>query len=322
MAQATRRTLCAALAAVLARPSLAQPDFPNRPVRLIVPFPAGGTVNGIARLFAENFARFADQPMVVDNRPGAGGTIAEQAVIRAPADGYTLLFATLGALVINAFTYRQSADNARLLAPIGMVSETPMVLIAHNAMPASVAALLDHAAAHPEAVSFATPGNGTMPHLLAERFAARAGIRLLHVPYQGGSAQLTDVLAGRTNLTFDSLLSAISMLQAGTVRALAVTSPQRVPQLPAVPTMAEAGLPDLTYGFWTSIAAPAATPEPVRSRLAAILAETLRAPETEQAFAQFGVVPKPATPAEFQALLDRERALWRPVAERIAATMR
>ncbi|MFT8243419.1 Bug family tripartite tricarboxylate transporter substrate binding protein [Roseomonas sp. BN140053] len=308
----------------LPRGAAAQGSFPDHPIRLIVTTPPGGNVNGIARIIAEQFGRAAGQPMIVDNRPGAGGTIAEQVVLRSPPDGYTVLFSTLGALVTNAFTYPQSANNARDFTAIGMATGTPLLLMSHVSLPVrDVPELVAYARQHPDEVTFATSGIGTLPHLFAERFSRSAGVRMLHVPYQGGSAQLTDVLAGRTKIVFESQFNGIPMIQSGNVRGLAITAERRTTQLPEVPTMAESGFPDLTYTFWTGMAVSSAVPEPVQSRLSELLNQALRAPETAQALGVFGVEPMAAvSAAEFRALLERERAAWRPIAEPIAASMR
>lgn len=319
----TRRTLAAAAALPFAAQAQAQPDFPRRPIRLVIPFAAGGSINGLARMAIEQLNRVSPQPFVADNRPGAGGTVAAEHVARAAPDGYTLIFATVGTLLLHRYLHPGlSYDPRRAFAPIGMVSETPYVLVARRSLPATLAEVMAQARARPEGVTYATTGAGSMPHLLAERLDELAGARMLHVLYGGASQMAADLISGRADMTFESVVNAIPLIDGGTMRALAVTSAGRVPQLPDTPTMAEAGYPDLTVTLWTSIATPAATPQPVQAQLATMLAQALSLPGTAEAFGRFGVQPRQETPEAFRALLAREDEQWRATAERVARTIR
>lgn len=320
----TRRMLLAASALALPLPALAQqPAFPTRPPRLVIPFAAGGSINGLARMAIEQLNRVSPQPFVADNRPGAGGTLAAAHVAAAPPDGYTLIFATIGTLLLHAYLFPNlSYDPRRAFAPIGMVAETPYVLVAHRSLPATLPEVMALARQREEGVSYASTGAGSMPNLLAERLGGLAGARMLHVLYAGAAQMVADMIAGRAGMTFETLVNAIPMIEGGTIRALAVTSRARVPQLPQTPTIAEAGFPDLQTTLWTAIAAPAATPEPVQARLSALLTQALSQPGTAEAFGRFGVEPRIMAPAEFRALLEREDTAWRATAERVARTIR
>jgi tripartite-type tricarboxylate transporter receptor subunit TctC len=322
----TRRALAAGAAALpfaANAQAQTQADFPTRPIRLVIPFAAGGSINGLARMAIEQLNRVSPQPFVADNRPGAGGTIAAEHVARAAPDGYTLIFATVGTLLLHRYLHPGlSYDPRRAFAPIGMVSETPYVLVAHRSLPATLAEVMAQARARPEGVTYASTGAGSMPNLLAERLGELANAQMLHVLYGGASQMSADLIAGRAGMTFEAVVNAIPLIEGGTMRALAVTSGSRVPQLPDTPTMAEAGFPDLTVTLWTSIAAPAATPQPVQARLATMLTQALSQPGTAEAFGRFGVQPSLQTPEAFRALLAREDELWRATAERVARTIR
>ncbi len=313
-----RRALAALLASPLAAPLVAPraaraEGFPERPLRLLVSNAPGGGMDSIARMTAAPLGQVLGQPVVVENRPGAGGTIAAENLLRSPLDGHSLLFFGLSSLAMAPITWPNLPYQQ--LVPVGSISRTPMVLLVHASVPAnSVAELRALARSRPNALSYATPGHGTTPHLLAVRFAQVAGAEMLHVPYQGGSQQIGDLIGGRVQVMFDTLAATLSTLQTGSVKALAITSDAEDPLLPGVPTMAAAGMPELTYALWNILLVPAPLPPALKARIGAALDQALALPETRAAFARLGVAPK-ATPAEMVArMVEREREEWGPVA--------
>ena len=299
----------ALLAAALTTPALAQP----RGLRIVVPFAPGGASDLVARIIAEPLGAALGQAVLVENRPGAGGTIAAESLLRSPPDGHSLLFFNLSSLALAPITWPNLPHQQ--LVPAGSISRTPMVLLVHASVPANtVAELRALIRARPNALSFATPGNGTTPHLLALRFAQLAGGEMLHVPYQGGSQQIGDLIGGRVQVMFDTLAATVSTVQTGSVKALAITSEAGDPLLPGVPTMAQAGLPELAFWLWNILLVPAALPPALQGRLGAALAEALAQPELRAAFARLGVEPKAIAAAEVARMVEREREEWGPVA--------
>ncbi len=309
----------AALAAVLASPAMAQTGFPDRPLRLLVSNAAGGGMDSIARMTAEPLGRVLGQTVLVENRPGAGGTLAAENMLRAPIDGHSLLFFGLSSLALAPITW--PALPVAQLAPVGSISRTPMVLLVHNSVPArNVAELAALARQAPNKLSYASAGIGTTPHLLGFRFAQAAGAEMLHVPYQGGSQQIGDLIGGRVQVMFDTMAATVNTLQTGSVRALAITSEAEDPLLPGVPTMAASGMPEMAYWLWNILLAPAALAPALQGRLAGALRAALALPETAAAFARLGVTPRATEAATVAQMVERERAAWGPVAR--AATGR
>ncbi|MFT8242837.1 Bug family tripartite tricarboxylate transporter substrate binding protein [Roseomonas sp. BN140053] len=323
-----RRDLAALLGTALPAAALrphaagAADAFPARPIRVVIPYGAGGSINGLARMAIESMGRFSPQPFVADNRPGAAGTLASEHVVRSPADGYTVIFATLGTLLLHRYLYPNlSYDPRSAFAPIGTVAESPLVLVSSTALPAkNIAELVEFSRRQPDAATYAHTGTGSLPHLMGERLGELTGVRMLMVPYQLASGMTSDMIAGRVHMTFETLLNAQPMMAGGTIRALAVASPERLPQMPDVPTLAEAGYPALTTTLWTSFAVAAGTPPAAQEWLASTLDRALRAPETAESFSRFGVTPKIMEPDEFRALLAREDEAWRATAERVGRT--
>jgi tripartite-type tricarboxylate transporter receptor subunit TctC len=318
----TRRHLGLALGAApfLPRPARAQ-GFPDRPIRMVVPFQPGGGIDAIARLAAAPLGTTLGQPVVVENRPGAAGTIAAEYVGRSAPDGYTLLYGSISSFVLARYSQpRLSYDPLHSFAPVGTISEAPFVLLASRSVPAiNLAELLALAKTRPNGLVYASPGNGTVPHLLCAQLAKSAGVPMLHVPYQGGSAQVSDLISGRVDVMFDTLAGAMAMLQGDKVRALTVTGPERPAVLPGVQTLAEAGFPALTYVQWTMLLGPAGLPAPVRDRLSEALSATLSQEEVRQSFARLGLNAHPNPPAALQELLEREDGAWKETASRVAA---
>src|SRR5690606_31432420 len=286
----------AAMLAVPFSPALqaqAAADWPARPITLIVPFPPGGTTDLLARLVAREAGDRLKQNIVVENRPGAGGGIGAAAVARAQPDGYTLVMGTLGTQVTNQFLYAQMPyDSARDFTPVTLVANTPNVLLVNPKLGiSSVAQLLDQARSAPGALNFASTSMGGSPHLSGELFNSMAKVDIRHVPYKGSSPAMTDLLGGQVQMMIDNLPSAMGQIQAGTVRALAVTTPERVPLLPDVPTVAEAGLPGYEVNAWFGLLAPAGTPGAVTERIHAAVADALAHPAIHKQVEALGAIP-------------------------------
>ncbi|WP_416052469.1 Bug family tripartite tricarboxylate transporter substrate binding protein [Cupriavidus basilensis] len=303
---------CAALCAQLALPVRAADNYPTKPLRLVVPFTPGGTTDILARLMAQKLGEALGQTVVVDNRPGAGGNIGAEAVAKAAPDGYTLLMGTLGTQVTNQFLYaRMPYDSAKDFAPVTLIANSPNVLLTNATLPVkSVAELIALARQRPGSLNYASTSTGGSPHLSGELLDSMAGVKMQHVPYKGAAPAMTDLLAGQVNLMFDNLPSALAQIQAGKVRALAVTSPQRSPILPDVPTVAESGLPGYVVNSWFGLLAPAGTPPALVARLQQTVAKVLATPEVKQRIEQLGAVPGGDSPAAFAAVIRADTEKW------------
>ncbi|WP_020202856.1 MULTISPECIES: Bug family tripartite tricarboxylate transporter substrate binding protein [Cupriavidus] len=309
---------CAALCAPLALTALptsaahAAEAYPSRPIRLVVPFTPGGTTDILARLVALKLGEALGQTVVVDNRPGAGGNIGAEAVAKAAPDGYTLLMGTLGTQVTNQFIYaRMPYDSGKDFAPVTLVANSPNVLLTNATLPVkSVAELIALAKQQPGKLNYASTSTGGSPHLSGELLDSMAGVKMQHVPYKGAAPAMTDLLAGQVNLMYDNLPSALAQIQAGKVRALAVTTPQRAPVLPDVPTVAESGLPGYVVNSWFGLLAPAGTPAALVARIQQAVARILATPEVRQRVEQLGAVPGGDTPAAFAAVIRADTEKW------------
>jgi tripartite-type tricarboxylate transporter receptor subunit TctC len=309
----TRRSLAAGLA-LLAMPALAQP-WPGRPMRIIVPFPPGGSTDVLARRLAERLAIAFGQPVVVENRPGAGGTTGADLVAKSAPDGLTLLLGVTGSNAIAASLFPNLPyDTVRSFAPVSRLVSAPLILVVNPAMPAQdVAGYIAAARAAPGAITYATPGNGTSMHLTGVMFGQMAGVQLTHVPYRGSAQALTDLVGGQVQSAFADFLVVLPQVRAGAIRALAVTSRERHPLLPEVPTMAESGLPGFEAASWQGLFAPAGTPTAVLERLHAEVARAMQAEEIRDAFARQGFLVEATTPADFAAFVAAETARWAAV---------
>jgi tripartite-type tricarboxylate transporter receptor subunit TctC len=309
----TRATLLACLALwSVATATQAQEDYPNKPVKLIVPFAAGGSTDVVARILADKLSVEYKQPFVVENRAGAGGNIGADVVAKAPADGYTLLMGTTGVLAINNYLYKNmSYDAAKDLTPVSYTSLITNILVVPTDVPAkSVAELVALAKAKPGSLSFASSGAGSSTHLSGELFKAMAGIDILHIPYRGSSQALTDVVAGQVTMLFDNAPSSIGFVQQGKLRALAVTSTKRMPSLPDVPTVDEAGVKGYESLSWSGIVAPAATPRAVITKLNRSIDRILKTDEVKQKLAGLGVDPVGGPPEAFARHIRVESEKW------------
>ena len=297
-----------ALALVLAAGVCRAQTYPAKPVKLIVPAPAGGPTDVPARLAADGLSAVAGQRFVVENKAGAGGLIAAEFVARAEPDGYTLLYANTSVVAVIPALQPKIAYDPDAFVPVGFVSNSPQLLIASAKFPArSVRELVDYAKAHPGKVNFASGGVGSLPHLTYELFRMEAGIQTVHVPYAGGAPATSALIAGQADVLFDLVRTRV---KSGEVRALAITGEARDPDLPDVPTIGEAGYPAVVSTSFTGIVAPPGTPKDIATYLGAQLNELHRSSEFQARMRSMGLVPKPSTPEEFAAYAARERAKW------------
>lgn len=317
-ARALSATLIAAGAIAFAGPAGAQ-DFPQRPVTLVVGYAAGGAIDQSARLVGQALSQRWGQPVVVDNRAGANGTIAAAAVAAAKPDGYTLLVTatshTLNKFVVKGLRY----DVEKSFTPIALTVDVPNVLVVNAASPyQNVAQLVDAMRAKKKDFSYASQGVGGIPHLAGEMFKLRTGTEMIHVPYKGAAPGMTDLVGGVVDMSFPSPGSVLSFISAGKLRALAVSANQRFPQLKDVPTFAEAGIADFTLGTWHGVLAPAGTPAAVVTKINAAINEIIQTPEFKTALAAQGnVAALPLSPAQFATKLAGELRAFEAVAAKI-----
>jgi tripartite-type tricarboxylate transporter receptor subunit TctC len=320
----TRRRLLSAVAAILAialvavelvaDQAVAQP-YPNRPIKLIVPFAPGGS-DVIARLVADQVTASLGQPVVIENKPGAGGTTGTKLVTMAEPDGYTLTLASPGPITVApAVNKSLDYDPLRQLAPVAMVASAPVVLVIHPGVPAkTLQEFVAYAKANPGKVNLASPGFGTSAHLFGELLKQRTGIEIVHVPYRGSNPAIVDLVAGQVQMLFDNVRNVQSFIRAGKLRALAVTSETRSPEMPDLPTMAEAGVDGFVGSYWNGVLAPAGTPAPIIERLNAVINGVLRSREAQAGLAKLGMQPKIGSPQDFAALIAAEHARWAAIA--------
>jgi len=292
-----------------------QTEYPIRPVKVIVPSPPGGGTDILARVLAQHLSKALGQPFFVENKAGAGNMIGIEFVAHAAADGYTVLVVP-STLALNSVLYKKVPyDPVRDFAPVTLAATAPNVLVVNPALPAkSLAEFIALAKAKPGALSYGTPGIGTSPHLSMELLKSMAGIDLQHVPYRGTAAAVTDVIGGQIAVTFANALTAKPQVDAGRVRALAVSGPKRIEALPAVPPVAEAGVPGYEAMQWYGVVVPAGTPAPVIARLNTEAVKALQSDEMKEKLALDGAQPVGGTPAEFAALIRSELEKWTRVA--------
>lgn len=305
----TRRRLLLAAALL---PAAAWAAFPDKPLRLVVPFPAGGAADLMARGLAQHLGTQLGQQVVIDNRGGAGGTVAAEIVARAPADGYTLLFGTMGTQAINPALYpKLRYDPLKDFAPVALTHITPRVLVVGPSVKArTVAELVASAKSQPGKLTYGSAGNGSSSHLSGALFESMAGVDLVHVPYKGSAPLLTDLLAGRVDVTFDSYTVYEEHIRSGRVRALAVTSRSRMGALPQVPTVAESGLAGYEVSNWLGLLAPAGTPKEVVAALHAATVRAMADAGMKKQLAGLGIEPAASAPEEFAALIRSEIPKW------------
>jgi tripartite-type tricarboxylate transporter receptor subunit TctC len=315
-----RRALGAVLVLPWLRGAAAQDTWPTRPVRLLVPFAAGGSTDILARLIAQNLGPRLGQQVIVENRPGGATNVAAEAAVRATPDGSTLLFGAAAMATNPSLLPAMPYDLFRDLVPIVQVGRTPLVLVVHPSVPAwTVQELLALARARPEGLSYATGGNGTIPHLATELLRFLADVKLSHVPYRGQATAMPDLLAGRVPMMLESVPPLLPAIRDGQLRALAVAEPERIAVLPDVLTLAESGFPGFATAAWNAIWAPVGTPPAIVARMNAETNAVMRDPAVRARFAELGALPIGGTPAEMEAFLRAEVARWREVIRRSGA---
>jgi tripartite-type tricarboxylate transporter receptor subunit TctC len=293
----------------------AQP-YPSSPMRIVVPFPPGGGTDILSRLLAQKLNEAFGQPVVVENRAGAGGTVGSAVVAKAPADGHTMLIVPAGYAAYSSLYKQLSFDPARDLAPVSRLAAGPLTLVVHPSLPArSVKELIALAKKQPGDINFGSPGAGTLPHLSAELFASLSGIKMVHIPYRGAGAAVTDVLAGRVPVYFMNILQSLPLIQAGKLRALGVTTPERTPIAPEIPSIAESGLRGFDMTNWYGLMVPAGTPREVIGKLNAEVTRILRLPELKEQLAKGGMTMVASTPEQFREFLERETAKFARIIE-------
>jgi tripartite-type tricarboxylate transporter receptor subunit TctC len=310
-------TLAAVATAVMAA------EFPTKPIKLIVPFPAGGGTDFFARVIGNKLAETVKWVVVVDNKPGAGGNIGVDAAAKSPPDGYTLVMGQTSNLAINPTLYRKLPYKPLTdLTPVVLVADAPLALVVASQSPyKTLADLVAAAKAKPGELTFASPGNGTVAHLAGELFQTAAGVKFRHIPYKGSSQALTDLMGGQVQLFMASVPTALSQIKGGKLRALAVTSTKRSPALPDVPTIAESGYKGFDANTWFGLLVPAGTPAPVVARLNAEVNKVLNMPDVREKFAAEGGGALGGTPEDFAALLKADYSKWAKVVKDSGATV-
>ncbi|MFZ2157058.1 MAG: tripartite tricarboxylate transporter substrate binding protein [Bradyrhizobium sp.] len=305
---------CAAAAFGLAaafNPAHAQ-TFPNRVITLVIPFAPGGSTSIVGRVIADKMSEILGEKVVVDNRPGAGGTVGTKAVAKSDPDGYTIALGYTGTLAIGPSLYKNAGyDPRKDFAPIGLIGNAPNSLVVHPSFPAkSVAELVAYAKANPGKVNFGSAGAGTVSHITGEYFAASAGIKLIHIPYKGTGPALTDLLGGHIPMAFAPIPASHPNISAGKLRALAVTSATRSSLLPEVPTIAESGLPGFDASLYYGLVAPVGTPRPVIDKLNAALQAALASADVKKQLGLDGTEITPGSPEDYAAFIDKDEKKW------------
>jgi len=300
----------------------AQASYPTRPIRLILPFPAGGAVDHVARLVTARIAEDLGRPFVIENKAGAGGVIATDATAKATSDGYTLLLTTPNHTISAALNAKLPYDAEKDLVPVSVVAEVPEVLVSYPGAPfTNFAGFIDHAKKHPGAPNYASAGIGTLPHVTMELLLRRTDIQVAHIPYRGAAPAMTDLLAGQVQLKLATYATANQHVAQGKLRALAFASRERSPLMPNVPTVAEMGLPGYEGILWIGIVAPAGTPKPVIEKLASAFQRAVRTPELAERLKRDGIEPVGGTPEAFGALIGKEIAQWRDLGRSAKITL-
>jgi len=298
------------LLALFSTTLLAQEPYPSRPIRFILPFPPGGPTDILGRLISDRLSAQLGQPVVTENRGGAGGNVGAEAAAKSSPDGYTIVLVAPSLAISPTLYAKLNYDPVKDLAPISLVATVPNVVVTQIAHPATLREFIAAAKAKPGAMNFGSGGSGTSNHLAGELFNILAGTKLTHVPYKGVNLAMQDVLAGRIDLVVIGVPAAAPHVKSGKLRALAVIAPQRLPALPEVPTVAEAGLPGFEVTTWYGILAPAGTPPPIVARLNAELVKAMHSPEMKERLAGIGTDPVTNTPEEFAAYIQAEIAKW------------
>jgi tripartite-type tricarboxylate transporter receptor subunit TctC len=299
----------------------AQQPWPSKPIRYVVPFAAGGTTDILARTISEKLSVALGQPVIVDNKPGAGGGVGAAEVAKSPPDGYTILGGTISTHAINATLYSNLPyDPVRDFVPITLIARVPNMLVVNNDIPAKdVAELVKLMKASPGKWSFASSGNGTSQHLSGELFKGMAGVEMQHIPYKGSPPALNDVMGGQVSMTFDNITTAWALAKGGKLRALAVTTAKRSPVAPDVPTLAESGLPGYEIGSWQGVFAPAGTPPDIVRRLNTEIVKIINMPDVQKKLIDLGAEPVGNSSEEFTVFVKAEVVKWGDVVKKSGA---
>jgi len=305
-----RAMLAAALVGAACAPAWAEAPYPNRPIKLVVAFAPGGGSDFIARLLSQKLGEKLGQPVVVENRPGAGGNLGASTALKAPADGYTLLLAA-ASYTVNPALYKLTFDPLKDITPIAQLARGPFLIAVNPEVPAkNLKDLVNLAKKEPNKLSYASAGTGSIVHIATEYFLDATGAQIMHVPYKGTSPALTDTIAGQTQVVFGTVASTLPFAKSGQLRVLAVTTPGRLAALPDVPTTAEAGFPNYAVTNWHGIIGPKGIPQDIVAKLNKAVNESLRAPGMDKALSSDGLMPAGGTPVEFGELLAQETARW------------
>lgn len=308
------RRIVAIIAALLwVAPALAQ-SYPNHAIRIIVPTPAGGPVDVMARLLGNALPITLGQSVIVENRPGAGNTLGSKQAALADPDGYTLMVSAASGLIISPMIQKNAGYDVSSFAPIALVAETPQVLVINPQLPfKSLSELIAYAKANPGRLNYSTGGIGTLPHLNAELFKSLSGADITHIPYKGGGPSLTAVMAGEVQMTFDTVSTSLQLIGSGKLRPLAIIGPKRAPELPDVPAMPELGFPAATSGAWTALLAPRDTPPAIIAKLNAATNSAINSEPMKSALAKLGAQARGGTPQQLADHIQVELKKWMPI---------
>ena len=297
-------------------------SYPSKPVRVILTNPPGGTVDLLARTLSDELAKALGQPFVIENRPGANGTLGGQALMAADADAHALLLGPPGPIAINKLMYRMPYDPQKAFAPVSLVAIAPLVLVVHPAFPAkTLQEFIQYAKANPGKISYASQSSGSSGHLAMELLKARTGIFAVHIPYRGSGPAIADLVAGQTHAMFDNTTSALPQVRAGRLRAIAVAEKTRLKAEPGIPTVAESGVPGFEATPWFGVIAKAGSPKSAIDTLAAAIGRIVKQPQVEARFAALGVELVGSSPEQFGAHIDAELAKWDLVVKRSGAKL-
>ena len=318
-----RRALLVALGALLFGGTATAQDYPSRPVKIVVPFPAGGSNDIIARILAQKLNERTGQPFLIENRGGAGGNIGADAVATSEPDGYTLLLTAPPPLTINAALYKSLPyDPAKAFAPVSLVASVPIVLAVNPSVEANnVMELIALAKAKPGTLNFGSSGNGSTNHLAGELLKSMTGINIVHLPYRGAAPAMNDLIAGHIPMMFDNIPAVLPQVQAKAIKAIAVAGAQRATALPDVPTVAESGVPGFEASAWFGLVAPAKTPAPVLAKLEGEVDAILKMPDVQKRFTELGAEPAGISGAAFGRFLANETAKWTKIIQSSGATI-
>lgn len=315
-----KQLLGVAVALLVAGSGLAHAQA-GKTTRILVGFPPGQATDIVARMIAERLSGALGHPVIVENKPGQGGSVVLAQLARSPADGSTITLSALAAYLVNPHLYGNvQYDTLKDFDPIGMVADLPMALVVHPSVPArSLRELIDYAKANPDKLTHSSSGSGTLSHLLMEDFKQRAGVKIIHVPYQGSPRAMVDLIGGTVQVGLDTVTVTAPQVKAGKLRLIAAGTQKRLPAFPDAPTISESGFPGFEAVAWVALAAPAGTPREIRERISAETMKTVRSPEFAEKLAAAGAVPRAGTPDEFGAFLRAESPRWREIVAKSGA---